>query len=252
MLEKSEDDNPAPYSLLTDYAFLNEPSVVWEPAPVGSDLAGQTAEGALRAFEFGQFAPVDPADQALARQKLQAKEDERAQQRYLRRQQAVERERPQEEQRKKSSIGNKENGKNKEKGISMPMHDLTARRNTTSDVIIHEKRTLLTQSSCPSNTCTGTGSLTFFEATDRDEDVTTGGTFVISEDTERDVESDPLPQLFPVPVVPSQLAFPPALQFLHLALLLLHYGNDLRVQQTPLRLRLSHRTKIDVPRSTRY
>ncbi|KAF8835838.1 hypothetical protein BDN67DRAFT_1015192 [Paxillus ammoniavirescens] len=138
---KSEDDNPAPYSLLTDYVFLNGPSVVWEQmedidgwaAPVGGDLGSQTAEYALRAFEFGPFAPVDPA-----------------------------------------------------KGISVPMHDLTAYRNTISDVIIHEKRAQLTQSSCPSNTCTGTGSLTFFEATDRDEDVTTGGTFVISEDTERD------------------------------------------------------------------
>ncbi|KAF8838025.1 DUF544-domain-containing protein [Paxillus ammoniavirescens] len=134
VLYKSEDDNPALYSLVTDYVFLNEPSVVWErledidggwstfvdsdfnrAAPVGGDFAGQTAEGALRAFEFetGQFAPVDPADQALARQ-LQAEEDERAQQRYLRRQQAVERQRAEEEQRKKkSSNGNKENGKNK-------------------------------------------------------------------------------------------------------------------------------------------
>jgi hypothetical protein len=111
-------------------------------APVGGDFAGQTAEGALRAFEFetGQFAPVDPAEyvfsrtdllclrdelileysQALARQ-LQAEEDERAQQRYLRRQQAVERQRAEEEQRKKkSSNGNKENGKKmKEKCIIM-------------------------------------------------------------------------------------------------------------------------------------
>ncbi|KAF8834472.1 hypothetical protein BDN67DRAFT_1016465 [Paxillus ammoniavirescens] len=110
-----------------DYVFMNEPSVVWEQmddiggwaAPVGGDLAGQTTEGAQRAFEFGQFAPVDSADQALARQ-LQAKEDERAQQRYLRRQQAVERQRAQEEQRKKkSSNGNKENGKNKEKCVIM-------------------------------------------------------------------------------------------------------------------------------------
>ncbi|KIK88463.1 hypothetical protein PAXRUDRAFT_831809 [Paxillus rubicundulus Ve08.2h10] len=134
VLYRSEDDNSALYSLVTDYVFLNEPSVVWErledidggwstfvdsdfnrAAPVGGDFAGLTAEGALRAFEVetGQFAPVDPADQALARQ-LQAEEDQRARQRYLRRQQAVERQRAEEEQRKKkTSNGNKENGKNK-------------------------------------------------------------------------------------------------------------------------------------------
>ncbi|KAF9219474.1 DUF544-domain-containing protein [Gyrodon lividus] len=134
VLYKSSGDNPALYSLVTDYVFSNEPCVVWErledidggwstfvdsglnkSVPVGGDFAGQTAEGALRAFEFetGQFAPVDPADQALARQ-LQAEEDERAQQLYLRRQQALERQRAEGAQRKKKSPnGNRENGKDK-------------------------------------------------------------------------------------------------------------------------------------------
>ncbi|KAG9316096.1 hypothetical protein JVU11DRAFT_3770 [Chiua virens] len=109
------------YALVTDDVFLQEPTIVWErledvdghsstfvdsdfhPAvPVGGDVAGQTAEAALRRFEMeaGLYVPVDPADQALARQ-LQAEEDERARQVYARRQQTLERQRAGEEERRK-------------------------------------------------------------------------------------------------------------------------------------------------------
>ncbi|KAG8212813.1 hypothetical protein J3R82DRAFT_11106 [Butyriboletus roseoflavus] len=109
------------YALVTDDVFLHEPTIVWErledvdggwstfvnsefhrAVPVGGDVAGQTAEAALRRFEMeaGLYAVVDPADQALARQ-LQAEEDQRAQQLYLRRQEALERRRAQEEERQK-------------------------------------------------------------------------------------------------------------------------------------------------------
>ncbi|KAF9231326.1 hypothetical protein BU15DRAFT_56276 [Melanogaster broomeanus] len=140
VLYKSEEDTPALYSLVTDYVFLHEPSVVWErvedvdggwstfvdsdlhkSAPVGGDFAGQTAEGALHAFELatGQFAVVDPADQALARA-LQAEEDERAHQIYLRRQRTLERQNAeQERKKKKSSDGNDRSKKMKEKCIIM-------------------------------------------------------------------------------------------------------------------------------------
>lgn len=83
VLYKPEGDHPAIYSLVTDYVFLNEPSVVWErmedvdggwstfvdsdftrSSPAGGDFAGQTAESALRTFELesGQFSVVDPAE----------------------------------------------------------------------------------------------------------------------------------------------------------------------------------------------
>ncbi|KAJ4489248.1 hypothetical protein C8R41DRAFT_920675 [Lentinula lateritia] len=86
------------YNLVTDYIFLNEPSIVWEriedvqgsmstfvdssfikSSPAGGDFAGQTAEEALRAAEMeqGEFYPSDPADLALAQQ-LQAEEQEGA------------------------------------------------------------------------------------------------------------------------------------------------------------------------------
>ncbi|KAF8832818.1 hypothetical protein HHX47_DHR1001429 [Lentinula edodes] len=86
------------YNLVTDYIFLNEPSIVWEriedvqgsmstfvdssfikSSPAGGDFAGQTAEEALRAAEMeqGVFYPSDPADLALAQQ-LQAEEQEGA------------------------------------------------------------------------------------------------------------------------------------------------------------------------------
>ncbi|KAH0833383.1 hypothetical protein J3R83DRAFT_12484 [Lanmaoa asiatica] len=102
------------YALVTDDVFLYEPTIVWErledvdggwstfvdsdfhrAVPVGGDVAGQTAEGALRRFEMEAGAV-----RSLARQ-LQAEEDERAQQLYLRRQQALERRRAEEEERRK-------------------------------------------------------------------------------------------------------------------------------------------------------
>ncbi|KIJ62931.1 hypothetical protein HYDPIDRAFT_182584 [Hydnomerulius pinastri MD-312] len=133
VLYKPEGDHSSLYSLVTDQSFVFEPSVVWErledvdggwstfvdsdlnkSSPVGGDFAGQTAEGALRAFELesGQFSVVDPADQALARQ-LQAEEDERAQQIYLRRQQVLERQRAEQERRKKPSNEDGESRKSK-------------------------------------------------------------------------------------------------------------------------------------------
>ncbi|KAF8835060.1 hypothetical protein BDN67DRAFT_491690 [Paxillus ammoniavirescens] len=45
-------------------------------APVGGDLASQTAEGALRAFEFGQFAPMDPAQDVFSLTDLLCLRDE--------------------------------------------------------------------------------------------------------------------------------------------------------------------------------
>lgn len=83
VLYKPEGEESALYTLVTDHVFLQEPSVVWERLedvdggsstfvdsdfihahPVGGDFAGQTAEGALAAFdaETGQFAVIDPAE----------------------------------------------------------------------------------------------------------------------------------------------------------------------------------------------
>lgn len=71
------------YALVTDDVFLHEPTIVWErledvdggwstfvdsdfhrAVPVGGDVAGQTAEAALRRFEMeaGLYAVVDPAE----------------------------------------------------------------------------------------------------------------------------------------------------------------------------------------------
>ncbi|KAJ7189493.1 hypothetical protein GGX14DRAFT_609160, partial [Mycena pura] len=87
------------HSLVTDYVFLHERSVVWErledvdggsstfvdsnfvrASPAGGDYAGQTAEDALRMAEIeaGMFVPHDPADRLLAQQ-IQAEEDNHAQ-----------------------------------------------------------------------------------------------------------------------------------------------------------------------------
>ena len=71
VLYKSEGDEPALYTLVTDQVFLQEPSVVWErledvdggwstfvdsdfvrASPAGGDFAGQTAEDALRTSEM--------------------------------------------------------------------------------------------------------------------------------------------------------------------------------------------------------
>ncbi|KAF7294049.1 MINDY-DUB domain-containing protein [Mycena kentingensis (nom. inval.)] len=98
VLHKPAFGEPALYSLVTDYVFLHERSVVWErledvdgtnasfvdsnfvrATPVGGDYAGQTAEGALRLAEIeaGMFVPHDPGDQLLAQQ-LQSEEDNHA------------------------------------------------------------------------------------------------------------------------------------------------------------------------------
>jgi len=96
VLYKSEGDEPALYTLVTDQVFLKEPSVVWErledidggwstfvdsefvrASPAGGDFAGQSAEDTLRASERLQNqynGVVDPVDQALAQQ-MQAEED---------------------------------------------------------------------------------------------------------------------------------------------------------------------------------
>ncbi|KAF9027116.1 hypothetical protein BDZ89DRAFT_1113545 [Hymenopellis radicata] len=102
VLYKRHGDDSSLYSLVTDYVFLREPSVVWErledvdggwstfvdsdfvkASPAGGDFAGQTAEDALRAAEIeaGNFVASDPADLALAQQ-LQSEEDSRARYEY--------------------------------------------------------------------------------------------------------------------------------------------------------------------------
>ncbi|KAI9457045.1 hypothetical protein HD554DRAFT_2207253 [Boletus coccyginus] len=112
--------DPALYALVTDDVFLHEPSIVWErledvdgylssfcdsdfhrAVPVGGDVAGQTAEGALRRFEMeAGLGVVDSLDLALARQ-IQAEEDERARAIHTRRHQALERRRRAEEEEKR-------------------------------------------------------------------------------------------------------------------------------------------------------
>ncbi|KAF7317283.1 MINDY-DUB domain-containing protein [Mycena chlorophos] len=95
----SASGDTALYSLVTDYVFLHESSVVWErfedvdgqnatfvdsnfvkSTPAGGDYAGHTAESALRQAEIeaGNFVAHDPADLLLAQQ-LQSEEDSRAQ-----------------------------------------------------------------------------------------------------------------------------------------------------------------------------
>ncbi|KAF7311904.1 MINDY-DUB domain-containing protein [Mycena indigotica] len=99
VLHKPASSDAALYSLVTDYVFLHERSVVWErfedvdghnatfvdsnfvrATPVGGDYAGQTAEDALRMAEIeaGMFVAHDPGDLLLAQQ-LQSEEDNRAQ-----------------------------------------------------------------------------------------------------------------------------------------------------------------------------
>ncbi|KAJ3782689.1 hypothetical protein GGU10DRAFT_275013 [Lentinula aff. detonsa] len=100
LYKRDTPDDSSLYSLVTDYVFSNEPSIVWEriedvqgsmstfvdssfvkSSPAGGDFAGETAEDALRAAEReqGEFYPSDPADLALAQQ-LQAEEQEHARQ----------------------------------------------------------------------------------------------------------------------------------------------------------------------------
>jgi len=139
-VDTAEDDHSI-YSLVTDYVFLNEPSVVWErfedvdggssafvdfnfknSQPLGGDFAGQTTEGALRQWELetGQFAAVDPADHALAQQ-LQAEEDAAAQQAAEQRQlQAVlRRDREEADKKRKADQEAKKAKKAKDKCIIM-------------------------------------------------------------------------------------------------------------------------------------
>ncbi|KAF8554008.1 DUF544-domain-containing protein [Imleria badia] len=122
------------HALVMDDVFLQEPSIVWEcledvdggaswfvdsdfhrAAPVGGDVAGQTAEQALRRFEMeAGLGVVDPLDHALARQ-MQAEEDEHAREMYMRRQQALERRRAVavEAEERRREEGNKRPGKGK-------------------------------------------------------------------------------------------------------------------------------------------
>lgn len=86
VLYKSEGEESALYTLVTDHVFLTEPSVVWErledvdggwstfvdsdlvrSSPAGGDFAGRTAEDALRAVEAdpSQPAVIDPAECVL-------------------------------------------------------------------------------------------------------------------------------------------------------------------------------------------
>ena len=84
VLYKSEDEDASLYTLVSDHAFLQEPSVVWEcledvdggwatfvdsdfvrSSPIGGDFAGQTAEATLRAMEaqaHAQAGNIDPAE----------------------------------------------------------------------------------------------------------------------------------------------------------------------------------------------
>ncbi|KAJ7052019.1 hypothetical protein C8F01DRAFT_1066452 [Mycena amicta] len=99
VLHKPSSNDAALYSLVTDYVFLHERSVVWEriedvdghnatfvdsnfvrATPAGGDYAGQTAEDALRMAEIeaGMFVAQDPGDLLLAQQ-LQSEEDNHAQ-----------------------------------------------------------------------------------------------------------------------------------------------------------------------------
>ncbi|KAL6301503.1 hypothetical protein BKA93DRAFT_828155 [Sparassis latifolia] len=102
VLFKAPGEEAALYTLVTDQVFLHEASVVWErledvdggwstfvdsdfvrSSPAGGDYAGHTGESALAALE-AQAAGMtieDDADQQLAR-RLQAEEDQRAQEIY--------------------------------------------------------------------------------------------------------------------------------------------------------------------------
>lgn len=148
VLYKSGGEDSALYTLVTDQVFLNEPSIVWErledvdggwstfvdsefvrASPAGGDFAGQTAEEALQATEYGD---VDSSEyvyctrviealsltnyslrsQALAMQ-LQAEEDRFARQQeeaYRREQQ-----RKQQDQQQKQAAAKRQDEKSKKK-----------------------------------------------------------------------------------------------------------------------------------------
>ncbi|KAJ3821701.1 hypothetical protein EV361DRAFT_379281 [Lentinula raphanica] len=134
-----DDSDSSLYSLVTDYVFLHEPSIVWEriediqgsmstfvdssfvkSTPAGGDFAGQTAEEALRAAEReqGEFYPSDPADLALAQQ-LQAEEQEHARQERQYYALQKERQRLEEEQRQRAKEEKKQRKKDKKECLIM-------------------------------------------------------------------------------------------------------------------------------------
>ncbi|KAG1735291.1 uncharacterized protein EDB91DRAFT_1144738 [Suillus paluster] len=137
VLHKREGEDSSLYSLVTDHVFLQEPSVVWErledvdgvgstfvdsdfvrSTPVGGDFAGHTAESALQALEM----EANP-DAALARQ-LQAEEDGRSHEIYMRRQRQQEirrvQEREEEERKRKNEDGaSRKSKKRKDKCVIM-------------------------------------------------------------------------------------------------------------------------------------
>jgi ubiquitin carboxyl-terminal hydrolase MINDY-1/2 len=81
VLYRRKGEDSSLYSLVTDYVFLNEPSVVWErfedvdggnstffdsdffkASPAGGDVAGHTSESALAALEGSLTAQDDQAE----------------------------------------------------------------------------------------------------------------------------------------------------------------------------------------------
>ncbi|KAJ3730138.1 hypothetical protein DFJ43DRAFT_1000308 [Lentinula guzmanii] len=135
LYKRDTPDDSSLYSLVTDYVFSNEPSIVWEriedvqgsmstfvdssfvkSSPAGGDFAGETAEDALRAAEReqGEFYPSDPADLALAQQ-LQAEEQEHARQEREWYAREKERRRLEEIQRQQGKEDQKRRGKKEKK-----------------------------------------------------------------------------------------------------------------------------------------
>ncbi|KAJ4000246.1 hypothetical protein F5050DRAFT_1843270 [Lentinula boryana] len=135
LYKRDTPDDSSLYSLVTDYVFSNEPSIVWEriedvqgsmstfvdssfvkSSPAGGDFAGETAEDALRAAEReqGEFYPSDPADLALAQQ-LQAEEQEDARQEREWYAREKERRRLEEAQRQQEKEDQKRRGKKEKK-----------------------------------------------------------------------------------------------------------------------------------------
>ncbi|KAJ3739751.1 hypothetical protein DFH05DRAFT_1453255 [Lentinula detonsa] len=135
LYKRDTPDDSSLYSLVTDYVFSNEPSIVWEriedvqgsmstfvdssfvkSSPAGGDFAGETAEDALRAAEReqGEFYPSDPADLALAQQ-LQAEEQEHARQEREWYAREKERRRLEEIQRQQEKEDQKRRGKKEKK-----------------------------------------------------------------------------------------------------------------------------------------
>jgi len=126
LYKRDTPDDPSLYMLVTDYVFLNEPSIVWEriedvdggmstfvdssfvkSSPAGGDFAGRTAEEALMMAQ-SEFYPSDPVDLALAQQ-LQAEENDRlrleriyhAEQKEAKRQEEIQKQQEKEEKRQR-------------------------------------------------------------------------------------------------------------------------------------------------------